>query len=158
MFVCSVRASTLRFVLILVLSIALLAGVLIVGSTRSATYSASSGSINFSGIKTNEERLEFISKFIPEISGDPKESVSFSVPESFDRIMLSYNEIQKQQGLDISKYKNKKVTRYTYELEKYENYDGPVFVNLVIYRGTVIACDVSSQDPNGFIKPLVNLD
>ena len=158
MFVCSVRASTLRFVLILVLSVAILGSVLIIGSTRSASYSASSGSIDFSGIKTNEERLEFISKFIPEISGEPKESVTFSVPESFDRIMLSYNEIQKQQGLDITKYKNKKVTRYTYELQKYEDYDGPVYVNLVIYRGTVIACDVSSADPTGFIKPLVNLE
>ena len=59
------------------------------------------------------------------------------------------------QGLDISKYKNKKVTRYTYLAENYDGYDGDVYVNLILYKNTVIACDISSADPSGFISPLI---
>lgn len=158
MFIYSVRASSIKLFAVIVLSLALLVGLIAAGGITGAAVSASSDSISFSGIKTNEDRIRFIARFIPEISGDPKEEVEFSVPESFDRIMLSYNEIQKAQGLDITRYKNKKVTRYTYELASYGDYDAPVYVNLIVYRGTVIACDVSSADPTGFVKPLISLE
>jgi hypothetical protein len=86
-----------------------------------------------------------------EVSGEAKESVSFTVPENFDTVIAGYNELQRSQGLDISKYKNKKVTRYTYEIGSFGDYDGAVFVNLIIYKNTVVACDVSSADPHGFV-------
>ena len=77
------------------------------------------------------------------------------MPENFDRVISGYNEIQKSQGLDLERYKNKKVTRYTYEADDYNGKEA--FVNIVVYKGTVIACDVSSTDPDGFIEPLVKL-
>ncbi len=156
MFIYSVRASTLRFFAVIILTIAALVTLVVLGGNE-ATAFTSSTSVDFDGIKTNEDRLKFISQFVTGVSGEPSESVTFSVPENFDRIMLSYNEIQKSQGLDITKYKNKKVTRYTYEVEKWGEDEVPVFINLVIYRNKVIACDISSQDPTGFVKPLVNL-
>ena len=158
MFVYSVRASALRFFIVIVLTVCVVVFAVAFGALESeASYSAVSESIDFSGIRTNEDRLEFISRHIPEISGEPKEEVSFNIPESFDRILMGYNEIQKAQGLDLTRYKNKKVTRYTYELPRLGDYDAPVFVNLIVYRNTVIACDVSSADPDGFVKPLVVL-
>ena len=155
MFICSVRASSIKFFTVLLLSLAILTSIFI-GVNLTDT-EAMSGAVDFSGIKTNDDRIRFIAQFIPEISGTEKEKVEFSVPENFDRILMSYNEIQKAQGLDITKYKNKKVTRYTYELPSYEDYEGTVFVNLIVYKGTVVACDVSSSNPDGFVKPLVKL-
>ena len=156
MFIYSVRASSLRFFAVIILLVAALLGIIFFSGSEATAYTAAT-EVDFSGIKTNEDRLEFISKFVSGVSGEPCESVSFSVPESFDRIMLAYNEIQKSQGLNITKYKNKKVTRYTYELEKWGEDEVPVFINLIVYRNRIIACDVSSQDPTGFVKPLVNL-
>ena len=156
MFIYSVRASSLRFFAVIILTVAALLGIIFFTGSEATAYTATT-EVDFSGIKTNEDRLEFISKFVQGVSGEPCESVSFSVPESFDRIMLAYNEIQKSQGLDITKYKNKKVTRYTYEVEKWGEDEVPVFINLIVYRNKIIACDVSSQDPTGFVKPLVNL-
>lgn len=158
MFIYSVRASSIKLFAVIVLSLALLVGLVAAGGFTGAALSAASGSVDFSGIKTNEDRIRFIARFVPEIAGEPKEEVEFSVPADFDRLMLSYNEIQKAQGLDITRYKNKRVTRYTYELASYGDYAAPVYVNLVVYRGTVIACDISSADPNGFVKPLVSLE
>lgn len=157
MFVYSVRASTVKFFAVIVLTIAVLITAIAVGNSAALTTSAEGG-VKFGGIKTNEDRLAFISQFGINVAGEPKESVTFSVPENFDAVIAGYNELQKAQGLDISKYKNKKVTRYTYEVTSYDGYDGAVNVNLIIYKNTVVACDISSADPKGFIEPLVKLD
>lgn len=157
MFVYSVRASTVKFFAVIVLTLAVLAGVLIFGGIGGGAVSASSDVIDFGGIKTNDDRVRFIADFGVEVEEAPIETVDFSVPENFDRVIMGYNEIQRRQGLDLSRYKNKKVTRYTYLVKNYEGYDKEVHVNLIMYKNTVIACDVSSADPTGFVRELVKL-
>ena len=157
MFVYSFRAASLKFFGIIALTLAVLVSAIAIGQAGALPVSAA-GEIDFGGISTNEDRLEFISQFGIEVTGEAKESVTFSVPENFDAVISGYNEIQKRQGLDVSKYKNKKVTRYTYEIDGYGDYRGAVYVNLIIYKSTVIACDVSSADPTGFVEPLVKFD
>ena len=151
MFVYSVRASTVKFFSVVALTVALLVGILIIGGGEREVY-ASSSNIDFSGIKTNEDRVAVIEQFGIKVNPAPVDEAEFRVPENFDRVIAGYNEIQKRQGLDLTKYKNKKVIRYTYEAE----YDGKnAFVNIVIYKGTVVACDVSSTSPDGFVEPLI---
>lgn len=77
-----------------------------------------------------------------------------TIPAEFDRVFESYNAIQKQQGLDLSKYKNRDMTRYTYKVLNYPNYDGTVYANILVYRNRVVAGDICSADVNGFIKGL----
>ena len=157
MFIYSVRASKLKFFAVIALTVAVLVGAIAIGNSRVAAASADVG-IKFSGIKTNEDRIEFISQFGIEVTGEPSEAVKFTVPKEFDKVIAKYNEIQKAQGLNLERYKNKKVTRYTYEIDKYGDYAGPVCVNLIIFRSTVIACDVSSKDSSGFVEPLIKLN
>ena len=109
MFIYSIRARTLRIFALIIIAVATLAIIVTIGAKDSAALTGTSQSVDFDGVKTNEDRLKFISQFINGVSGEACENVTFSVPENFDRIMLSYNEIQKSQGLDITKYKNKKV-------------------------------------------------
>ena len=154
MFIYSVRASSVKFFLLIALTLGLLVGILIFGE-GSAVMASATADVKLGGIKTNEDRLEFISQFNISVAGEAKESESFTVPDNFDRILSAYNEIQKSQGLDLTKYKNKSVTRYTYSVNGYEGYEGEVNVNLIIYRNTVIACDISTADPMGFVKPLI---
>ena len=152
MFIYSVRASTIRFFSVIGLTIAVMIGILVFnGSADSIT--TASASVNLSEVKTNEDRVAFIARFGIIVQPVPKESEEIRIPESFDKLLSEYNEIQKSQGLDLSKYKNKKVTRYTYETENYNG--GSAYVNLVIYKGTVIACDVSSSAESGFVDPLI---
>ena len=157
MFIYSFRASTLKFFGVIALTLVILVTAIAVGKSGVVAASADA-KINFGGIETNEERIAFIKQFGVDVSGEAKESVTFTVPENFDSVISGYNELQRSQGLDITKYKNKKVTRYTYETEKYGDYDGAVYVNLIIYKNTVVACDVSSADPTGFVEPLVKLN
>lgn len=155
MFVYSVRASTVRFFAVIILTLAFLVGIVAFGGISGNAVSAMTNTVNFEGRKTNDDRVEFIKEFGVDVKEAPIETVDFTLPENFDRIIAGYNEIQKMQGLDLSKYKNKKVTRYTYLAENYDGYDGDVYVNLILYKNTVIACDISSADPSGFISPLI---
>ena len=86
-----------------------------------------------------------------------EEEAAFRMPESFDRVIGGYNELQKKQGLDLSKYQHKRVTRYTYKVTNYDG-EGEVYANLFIHRGKIVACDLSSVDPEGFVIPLTLVD
>ncbi len=154
MFICSVRASSIKFFAVILLTVAVLFGIFISGDTVFAS-SSMIGDVDFSGIKTEEDRIAFLSSLGIVVDPLSVEAVDFVMPENFDRVMLGYNEIQKAQGLDLSKYAKKKVTRYTYSVNDYDSYDGEVFVNLLVYRNRIIGCDVSSADPEGFVSPLI---
>ncbi|HBJ18313.1 MAG TPA: hypothetical protein DDY70_01000 [Clostridiales bacterium] len=155
MFICSVRASTVRFFAILALTLAVLVSLLAVGG-QNAVYASAAGidGYDFSGIKEDADRVAFLLQFGIEVKEGSAEEESFTMPENFDRVMMGYNEVQKMQGLDISKYQKKKVTRYTYEVTNAPESTGPLYATLLVYRGRVIGCDVSTADPKGFVKPL----
>ena len=82
------------------------------------------------------------------------ESVEFTLPAEFDRALAGYNELQRAEGLDLSRYAKKTVTRYTYTVKNYPDYEGTVYINLIIHRDRVVACDICSADPAGFVEGL----
>ena len=153
MFVYSVRASTLKFFAVICMCLIVLAAIVTLDSNTTVYASVNGESINYSGIKTNEDRIKFIEGFGIKVEEAPTEEEKFLLPKDFDRVILGYNELQKEQGLDLSKYQNKKVTHYQYKVTNYD-YDGEVYVNLLVYRSKIIAADISSGDPNGFVLPI----
>ena len=157
MFICSVRASTIKFFGVIALTLAVLFSVLAFGEQSTVYASAGGVEIDYGGMKTNEDRVKFIEGFGLKVKEEPTTEESFAMPENFDRVINGYNEIQKMQGLDLSKYKKKRVTHYSYEVENY-NHDGKVTVNLLVYKNRVIACDLSSLEENGFVLPLISVD
>lgn len=157
MYIYSVRASTIKFFLVIGVTLVLLI-TLINLSGSDAVYASVGGiEVNYGGMKSNEDRVSFIEGFGVKVKDEPTTEESFAAPESFDRIIAGYNEIQKAQGLDLTKYVGKRITHYAYEVENYD-YEGKVYVNLLIYKNRVIACDISSGDGKGFVSPLVGLD
>ncbi|MBR6545660.1 MAG: DUF4830 domain-containing protein [Clostridia bacterium] len=153
MFICSVRASTLKFAAVAALSLALLVSILVLGGDRLVA-TAETASVSYVGIDTNEKRMRFLESFGWKVGEEVISEESFQIPERFDRVLSGYNEIQKAQGLDLSRYRKKKVTRFVYEVLNYEGYDGKVYATLVVYRDRVIAADIASADPRGFISGL----
>lgn len=159
MFIYSIRASTIRFFAVIVLTIGLLVGALGFGGSAmisaSAQQAAGETNYRFDRIRTPEDRIGFLAQFGVEVTDAPAEEESFTMPQNFDRVLVGYNEIQKSQGLNIAKYARKKVTRYTYEVR---NAPGgiPMYVTLLTHRDRVIGCDVASGDPAGFVRPLTD--
>ena len=157
MFVCTIRASTIKFFAVIALTLAVLIGAIMIGQSGVMTVSAAVD-VDFSGVKANEDRVKFLSSLGIDVKEELVEEISFTIPERLDNAMSKYNEMQKSQGLDLTRYKNKRVTRYTYLVNDYPNYSGEVYANLIVYKGTVVACDISSADPDGFVKPIVALE
>ena len=156
MFIYSVRASTVKFFGFIALTLAVLIAVVLVGG-GGAVLASTGGEVDYSGIKTAEDRVAFIERFGLKVEAEPVEEVPFTMPDNFDRVILGYNELQKRQGLDLSKYAKKKITRYTYRVTNYDH-EGEVYANLFVYRSKIVACDVCSADPRGFVTPLTLLD
>lgn len=155
MFVYTLRANTLKFFSIIgVALIALVSLILFVPGYDVATTGAilqEKEKIRYDKIKSNNDRLEFLAQFGWECSETPLEEVTLDIPTEFDKIMKTYNEIQKQQGLDLEKYSGKNVRRVTYEITNYPGVEGKVLANIILYKNRVIGGDICSSDVNGFI-------
>ena len=157
MFIYSIRASTVKFIVIALLLATTVGVIAISGQAESVSAVSLATEIDYSGIKTKEQRVAFMKNFGIEVEAGSEEEESFRMPENFDRVILGYNQLQLKQGLDLSKYQNKKVTRFTYKVVNYKS-EGEVYANLFVYRGKIVACDISSANPEGFVIPLTQVD
>lgn len=156
MFVRSLRASTVKIFTVIFLAVALLCTVVVLSESETVFASADGAVIEYGGIKGNAERVEFIRRFGLAVEEAPIGEEAFSMPESLDRVLLGYNELQRSQGLDISKYLKKKVTRYTYRVTNYEA-GGEVVVNLLVHSQRIIAADLSIVS-DSIVLPLTEID
>ena len=110
MFIYSIRASTVKLFGFILLTLILIVGATVFSPNNAA--SAVAGEVvDFSGIKTQEDRIGFIEALGVKVDAESEEEHAFSMPRELDRVILGYNELQKKQGLDLSKYTGKRVTR-----------------------------------------------
>ena len=155
MFVYSLRANTLKFFGIIGIAlIALLSLIIFVPAYEpptTAAVAAKNEKINFEKVKTSEDRIQFLEQFGWTVESEPVEEAEITIPADFDKVMQSYNELQKQQGMDLSKYRNKDMMRYTYKITNYPDYGGTVYANLLIFKNRVVGGDICSSDVGGFI-------
>lgn len=108
-------------------------------------------SIRYDKVKSADDAAKFLSQFGWVVDAGSAETREVTIPREFDKVFAGYNELQKSQGLDLSKYKKKTVTRYTFVITDYEGYEGTVYANVLVYRNRVIGGDICSADVNGFI-------
>lgn len=157
MFVFSVRSSTIKFFLLILVTLTILITLVNIGDIDTVYASVGDIKVNLGGMRTNEDRVAFIEGLGVEVEDEPTTEESFTSPDSFDRIISDYNELQKSQGLDLTKYKGKRITHYAYRVTNYD-YDGIVYVNLLVYKNRIVGCDISSGDGEGFVSALIGLD
>ena len=153
MFIYTLRASTLKFFCAVGLAVLTLAALILFVPTYGASAEAAA-TVDYSGIRTNEDRVNFLKDFGYTVAAEPIETAEFTLPAELDRVLTGYNEIQKSQGLDLGRYLKKTVVRYTYEVTDYPGYEGKVYANLILFRDRIVAADICSADPSGFVHGL----
>ena len=156
MFIYSLRAGTIKLVGVVCVALTVLITLIAFVPTYAVSSQTSAGvgekrEISYDKIKTNEDVVNFLSQFGWSVEGSPTEVKTVTIPAEFDKVFAAYNEMQKEQGLNLSKYKNKEVTRYTFEVKNYEGYEGRVLANVLVYRNRVIGGDICSADLSGFV-------
>lgn len=100
---------------------------------------------------TDEERRNYLASFGWETSGECEEK-QLTIPESWNQVYADYNEIQVNQGFDLSNYKGKRVTLYTYQITNYEGIKQGVVADMLVCDGVLIGGDVcNTSADNGFL-------
>jgi hypothetical protein len=160
MFVYSVRATTIKFFGVICVALATLITVIAlvpgyVAGEEDVQVGSDGGEvvqvISYEKVKTAEDAAKFLTQFGWEVNADDVEEVDVTLPSAFDKILTAYNELQMRQGLNLTKYKNKPVVRYTFTVKNYPGADGPVLANVLVYRNRVIGGDLCSAEMSGFV-------
>lgn len=160
MFIFSIKTSKRKLIMHLAVVIALI----IILGIFFATLNASDkeavcpmGKYNLCA-KDNDGRIEFLSQFGWTVANEPTEITTVTIPSEFNSTYEKYNDIQREQGLDLSKYQEKTCTRYTYQVLNYKDAAQGVRANLLVLNDKVIGGDISSVALNGFIHGFCNPD
>lgn len=82
------------------------------------------------------DRISFFEKLGIKVTDEAVDEVT--IPQQFNSVYESYNEIQKKCGFDLSKYAGKAVKRYTYSID-----NGKVAV-ILVYKNRVIGGHIAS--------------
>lgn len=102
----------------------------------------------------NDERVAFLKNFGYDVISEPVETKEIVIPEEFDNTYENYNNLQKQQGFDLSKYKGKSAKTYSYAVKNYpgvEKSSETIRANMIIINDRIVAGDVCSVKADGFM-------
>ncbi len=143
---------------LLALSIAICSVVAVIGNAREdVVVSVSDEAPMLAEGRTaveNEDRVAILRECGWEVDEEPVEFIEVKIPREFDGVYGEYNEIQKRQGMDLSKYSGRRVMRYTYKVNNHPSGEEGIVANIIAYKGKLIGGDISSPKMGGFMHAL----
>lgn len=106
------------------------------------------------GMETTEERTAYLASLGWEVDAASETGRDVVLPEELDGVLLQYNELQKQQGFDLTPYAGEDCRSYSYAVTNYPSGESGVIAQLIIHDGEVIAGDIHSSALGGFMHGL----
>lgn len=103
-------------------------------------------------VVSNDDRVRFLNGFGWEVTTSPTESSQVRIPEKASEVFDRYNELQKSQGYDLSRYAGQTVMRYVYKVNNYPGATEPVYATLLVYKNQVIGGDVTNTAAKGAVQ------
>lgn len=103
----------------------------------------------------NEDRVAYLESLGWTVEPEPVETLQFLLPEQLEEPYLTYNELQAEQGFDLSQCCGKQVSRYTYTVTNYPGRAEGVQANLYVCEGAAVAGDILCAGADGFQDTLV---
>lgn len=151
MFVLSVKPNRKKTIAILgVLLVAVTAVIVLVSLHSSGAKAESAGKKYSLSAGTNEERMAFFKQFGWEAKAEPISTGDIAIPENFSDVYTAYNNIQKEQGLDLLPYAGKTCTQWIYQITNYPQQEY-MRGTILVYDGKVIGGDLSTPQLDGFM-------
>lgn len=103
---------------------------------------------------TNEERIAYLASLGWEVNDQPIETLSVTLGETLEEPYLSYNDLQRSQGFDLTRYCGQTLSRYTYVVTNYPDASLPCQADLYVCGGVLAAGDIVCTGENGFMAGL----
>lgn len=104
---------------------------------------------------TNDARVKFLADLGWEVTASPTESMQVRIPKESTEVFERYNQLQKSQGYDLSKFAGKTVMRYVYRINNYPGATEPVYATLLVHKDQIIGGDITDSAPGGKIQGFV---
>ena len=145
-----IKKSVLIGALVIVLSLCI---VLILKGFKDSQY-LNIGKEQSLSVATESDILAFISGCGWQVDEEAVEVRDVVIPESFDEVYSSYNQIQIAQGFNLEKYAGQRVKRWTYVIRNYPDTtptDDFIRINILVSNGVIIGGDVCSVKLDGFM-------
>ena len=127
--------------------------VLLLGTKTQAAPSGAQAKASSSAVKSEKARVAYLTDCGWKVESPAMKEETILIPKHFSPVFEEYNELQKQQGFDLSRYSGKEVKLYTYKVVDSKLGDN-VLASLYVCDGTVIGGDVHSTALDGFMVSL----
>ena len=85
-------------------------------------------------------------------TASPAEASEVRIPRESDEVFERYNNLQKSQGYDLSRYAGKNVMRFVYKITNYPGATEPVYATLLVHKDQVIGGDITDTAAKGQIR------
>ena len=163
MFVYSFKASSVKFIGVFVLCLLAATAAIIAmpGAGSLLNVNKFDGSAELMKIDASGEngRIEFIETLGYTVNDTNVSKQTSVIPKEFDIALEKYNNLQRSQGFDLTKYTGKKLTGYTYEVSSFpdgstnaDNY----LATVIVYGNKVVGADLCCVE-KGDVLPLVKM-
>jgi hypothetical protein len=134
--------------MVIVLALAVLAVFLLAGGEGAETAPAVS-------LTSNEDRVAYLESLGWTVEAEPVAPLQLLLPEELAEPYVTYNELQAEQGFDLSACCGKQVSRYTYTVTNYPGRTEGVQANLYVCEERPVAGDILCAGADGFQDTLV---
>ena len=103
-------------------------------------------------VADNDSRIAFLHSFGWQVSTSPVSSGQVKIPDTQSAVYQRYNELQKSQGYDLTKYAGQTVMRYVYKITNYPGATDPVYATVLVFQGQIIGGDVTDTAAKGVVQ------
>lgn len=103
-------------------------------------------------VADNDSRVAFLHSFGWQVNTSPVSSGQVKIPDTQSAVYQRYNELQKSQGYDLSKYAGQTVMRYVYKITNYPGATEPVYATVLVFQGQIIGGDVTNTAAKGVVQ------
>ena len=152
MFIVSAKLNPKKAITCVILfSLALIALILIVSRAKGQARPADSAA----AAPTDSQRTAYLSALGWAVDPSPTETLTFTLPSPLNASYEEYNQLQLEQGFDLSPYAGMQVKRYSYNVTNYPGHPQQVQADLYLCGDTIIGGNILYWGENAFVDTLV---
>lgn len=151
MFIFSVKASKKKIFIVLAVILLVVTSVIVIQKFINTEPKVSSGGNEYVlCAKTNEDRITFLEQFGWKVNPEPIEIKDVTIPAEFNDVYIQYNNVQKEQGLDLEPYAGKCCKQWVYSVKNYPQ-QPDMHATILVFENKVIGGDLSTAALDGFM-------
>ena len=166
MFVFSLKASKLKYLFSALICAVVLTFVILLMPETEHSVSVNGnveeyeeGKIRFDGIKDIDGVVRFAESLGFSVDARSVEAAEVKIPSKTDAVLEEYNNLQKSQGFNLMKYKNKTVSRYSFKVTKLPDEqslpEDDVLLTVILYKDKVVGGDLYFTGKDARVKGIL---